>query len=248
MEQYHVTVEEPIDIIASVYETKQRADDSGEPVEVVLDHQEDPNVVRGYGEPLVYPETDSEIGDPGDDGIVRRPDGGLSWYHSETGCYMRATPGASDITAIDAEREDWMDELTGLLQEVTDADLDDDGMDIYTGDGDQIAGASSDHRDLSDEEIGYSGDADLQRACWYDSDSQDEDLDRLLEQDGIDPDAFYDSIAVPEESLLEHLADKSDRAHLSSSDFISDASMEMAERLQDRESGHLTGSCVMSEY
>lgn len=245
MEQYHITVEEPLDIIASVYETKQRADDSGEPVEVVLDHQEDPNVVRGYGEPLVYPESDAEIGDKA---IVRRPDGGLSWYHSETGCYMRATPEASDITAIDAEREDWMDEITRLLQKVIDADLDDDDMDVYTGDGDQIAGASSDHRDLSDHEAGYSGDADLQRACWYDSDPRNEDLDRLLERDGIDPEAFYDSIAVPGQSLLEHLEADSDPTYVHSSDFISEASMEMAERLQDRKSGHITGSCVLSDY
>ncbi len=248
MQQYHVTVEEPIDIIASVYETKQRADESDEPVEVVLEHQEEPNVVRGYGEALVYPDTGEHIPDPEEAGIVRRPDGGLSWYHSETGCYMRATPGSSDIAAIEEDRVDWMDEITGLLQDVTDNDLDDDGMDIYTSDDSQIAGVSSDHRDLSDEEIGYSGEADLQRACWYDSDPADEDLERLLERDGIDPQQFYHSITVPEQSLLDHLEEQTEPTYISSGDFVSTESREMAERLQDRDSLHITGSCVLSDY
>jgi len=247
MQRYHVTVEEPIDIIASVYETKQRADESDEAIEVILDHQEDPNVVRGYGEPLVYPEIDTDIDDPGDHDIVRRPDGGLSWYHSKTGCYMRATSGTSTIEAIDTQRQDWMDEIKGLLQDVTGTHIDDDGMDIYTGDGGQIAGASSDHRDLTDESIGYSGNADLQRACWYEDDPEDDDLDRLLERDGIDPEEFYDSITVPGRSLLERLEEQ-ETSHIGSSAFITEASMEMAQRLQDRDGGHMTGSCVLSGY
>lgn len=248
MRSYRVTIDEPIEIIAAVYETKQRAANEGETIEVLLDHQEEPNVVRGYGEPLVYDEGEEGCHAADEGKIVKRPDGGLSWYHSSTGCYMRAEPGTADIEDIEEQRDQWMDRLTGLAAEVTGDEIEDDGMDVYTAEGNQLMGASSDHRDLSDGEIGYNGDADLQRSCWYEAGPKDERLDSLLQDDGIDPDAFYESIAIPKSSLLALLDDQLDPEYVRAEDFVSSESMEMAERLQENTDGRVQGSCVLSDY
>ncbi|MDY6777621.1 MAG: hypothetical protein SVU32_03080 [Candidatus Nanohaloarchaea archaeon] len=228
---YRVTIDEPLQIPAAVYEAAKRARDGDTTIDVVLDYQEDPNAVRGYGEPLAY--SDEEV-----ENVVRRPDGGLTWYHSTTVCYMRAEPETNEGVA--SKRDDWLDEVKGHLDDIIDDDTSivDDGADIYVGSGEQLAGTSSQHRDG----------VDVHRCCLYDTDPRDEQLDALLQQDGIEPDTFYDAVTTPETSFDDRLDSLLNPETVEADDFIAEESMEKAEMLQERDHDHIRGSCVLADY
>lgn len=224
-ESYIVTIEEPMQIPATVYEAEERGQD--EPVTILLDHQEEPNVIRGYTQQR--------------NGGIRRPDGGLSWYHNNTACYMRAEPiSATESKNADTAQRAWGDELQDLLETVGYPDGEYYNADLYlrespAGDRKQVVGTSAYNTD----------DVRIERACWYEEHPRDDAFEQLLEQDGIDPDTFYDSIAVPDTSILDHLTDVYAPEQVSAAAFISAENMEKAEQLQQQETGDVKGSCVM---
>lgn len=236
---YIIEVEKPDQIPAAVYETVKRCREEQEDISILLDHQEEENVVRGYAEPIEYGEEGRM-----EEKTVRRPDGGLSWYHNNTICYMRAEP--TDIAppeAIHEKRSQWLDEVKELLREDLDGHqtVQDDGADIYITDGTdtrQVAGSSSRHTTS----------VDLHRSCWYEEPPKSDSMDELLERDGIDPDRFYDSIEPVGSAPREVLEQRHSFERMRASAFITEESLEQAAADQERDGGIMQGSCVLSPY
>jgi hypothetical protein len=79
VESYLVDITEPIQIPAIVYELRDRGKEGL--VRVFLNHIEEPNIVRGVGQRI-----------KGDLGVceIKRLDGGKTWYHGRTKCFMEA--------------------------------------------------------------------------------------------------------------------------------------------------------------
>jgi hypothetical protein len=236
---YIVEIEEPGQIPPTVYETVKRCQENRDGLVLLLDHQERENVVRGYAEPLKYNNSDQSIED-----TVRRPDGGLSWYHNNTICYMRAEhTGTVPPEEIGEKRQEWLEEITDILLETVDdsSTIEDDGPDLYLTDGTtcrQVVGSSSRH----------TRNVDLHRSCWYEDDPQSNEMDRLLERDGIDPDLFYESILPVGAGPRETVEDQHSFERIKASAFITEESLEQAREDQQRNDGTMQGSCVLSPY
>lgn len=250
-EAYIVEVHEPADIERAVAATLQRAQEDD--ITVVLDHKEDPCTVRGYAEPLLYDEeTDLtpiyEDGEYNDDGeVLRREDGGLSFYHNDTVCYMEAGPlEPGESKSMRTAQADWQDRVEELLAEVDERAMDHEDADIHTEDG-QIAGTSVRARDG----------AILHRACIYDQDpfeiAGSDRFQELLEADGIDPGQYHDAITTPQGALLEHLEDELDADRITATEYLAGSpdqgSIEQQfQAVQERSGGGIRGSCVLSDY
>ena len=224
-DRYLVEITRAIQIPAIVFESERRAEETGRPQEYILKHEEAPNVIRGYSQPL--------------DGGIRRSDGGLSWYHNETGCLNRAYP-LQDHDQRGQQQENWGETVTSLMASVEDRDNDSYtwfDADIYTRAG-QISGTSGANRNG----------VRIERACWYEDDPRDEELTALLEHDNIEPERFYDQAVVPEHSVIDHLQNHHDYEPLEGEavdQFITEESWERARDLQEQETGDRRGSCLL---
>lgn len=224
-ERYLIEIQEPIQIPAVVIESKKRAQETGTPQEYILDHQEEPNAIRGYSQPL--------------DGGIRRPDGGLTWYHNMTGCLNRAYP-MDDTDRRGHQQQAWGETVKTLMASVEGTSSDAytwHNADIYTEEG-QITGTSARNRDG----------IRIERACWYEDDPASEVFDSLLQEDGIKPERFYDQVVIPSNSVIDHLGTEHHYRVIDEDEldqFISDESMEEAKHLQEIETGTRRGSCLL---
>lgn len=224
-ERYIIDITEPEQIPAVVIESEKRARETGTPQEYMLNHIEEPNAVRGYSQPL--------------DGGIRRPDGGLTWYHNKTGCLNRAYP-LPDVDKRGQQQEAWGETAASIIAA---AEANDEhgytwqDADIYTDEG-QIAGTSAANRNG----------IRIERACWYEDHPRDEAFDTLLEDDTVDIDAFYDVLVVPNDSIIDHLAEKHEYEHIGEEEitgFISAESEARMKALQEHETGERRGSCLL---
>lgn len=191
-----------------------------------LDHQEDPNIVRGRREPLLH-QDNSDIPE------IRRRDGGLTWYHDNTRCYMMAVPNDNNKNT-----KECMDAWGSLIEEELkkigyDAEMK--GADIYDANTDeQLVGLSE----------SSTRNSTVMRACWYEEDLEkkaNEDLEKLLEEDETDKNIFYNSIKSAE-GLYDHLKTEigPERVY---EQFISQEATEAVKKYDQREYGIMRGVC-----
>ncbi len=112
-ESYLVRIEDALDIPAAVYAMEERG--KKEEIRVILDHQEPANVIRGVHEHSTTPPVDKAAYTDFTNQVVRRPDGGNSWYHEQgsTLCYMKAAPLTTRTSKGAAKVEDakWRDHI-----------------------------------------------------------------------------------------------------------------------------------------
>ncbi len=227
----------PEQIAATVYAAEKRAADVDENVVVLMDHQEDPFPIRGRSE----------------EGAAVRPDGGYTWYHAPdaTKCYMRSMPRSSGTFSRNhAElQRDWAGHGMDLLSDSYPEDnlrYDPREADIYIrdnpADGDyatQVAGLSL--RNTRDVTTG--------RMCWYEEDPLDgtypasDTFRKMLEEDGVDPDAFADDLAVVAFDLFTVLEERYDPEMVDATQFLSADDLQEAEGLQGSR-GNTPKRCV----
>ncbi len=230
MKSYLVTITEAWQTPAVVYEVRKRA--AKEPLHVLLEHAEEPNVVRGRNQPFEgkgFPE-------------IRRPDGGLSWYHPKTFCLIQGEP-ASHPRMIAELQEGWGELLKGLLST---SGYERDKLiyresDLYFKNGEperQIMGMSG--------WISRHGSVDVrvQRACWYEQDPT-RDISALLRADGIDPVKFRRKLCLVKRGFFAGVMHDLGAKEIDVYDFVSDESRRSAESLQHLPGGTLRGSCIM---
>lgn len=227
MENYLIRITGEEQIPGVVYETRSRAVKG--PVGVLLVHEERPNVVRGRFQPLEH-----------HDGIpeVRRPDGGLSWYHAGTFCYMRGEPTTGAKNTAEAQ-ELWGGVIIDLLRAFGYTEpLQYMNSDVYLPDGRQIVGMSG---WLSQERRVLTK---VQRACWYERDPMN-DISDLLRADGIVPEKFASKIEMINPGFFEYLVEQCNPVEVDACAFVSRNSMARAYSLQHKKGGTLKGSCVL---
>lgn len=224
-ESYEIKVQDAEQIDPSVRELHLRSEKEGL-TRVFLDHEEDLNVVRGYGEPFRHTEND-EITE------VRRRDGGLSWYHDNTKCFMLGIPAGQ--TKMRQEHMNTWGDL--VIQELEDlgypADMKRDGsydVDIY-------------HTETGRQLVGLSGSANgslVFRACWYEEEPE---IEELLEPDNEDVNEFYDSFEVVP-GLYDRLQEQVSPETVNYGDFVSKEVEEAEPGYHTREDGYIMGSCI----
>jgi hypothetical protein len=237
MKAYRIAIKQPLQIPAVVYETRKRA--AEKPLWVLLEHQEQPNVVRGMSQPFEKHRGVVEI---------KRPDGGLSWYHPGTYCLIlgEKTDKFYDHKAI---QQEWGDKVKGLLH------LHGHNPSLLKYDNSDILYVNGSAKHL----IGMSGwigkekdrpaiekekPIKIQRACWYEQ-SPIQDISDMLRADGISPSAFEKRLALVNKGFFTYLAGLFKAQEVSADMFISDESWICARELQKRKSGSYRGSCVM---
>jgi hypothetical protein len=223
---YILRITDPMQIPAAVYETRERARHS--PLHVLLEHREEPNVIRGVDQPM----TESGVLQ------IKRPDGGLSWYHPGTFCLMWGAPSSN----LAVNQMAWGNRVKGLLSSVgyEPPSLEYQDADIYLNNGTpqrrQLVGLSA--------RIGKG--FRVHRACWYEADPV-PGISHMLRADGIDPRDFSNALAVVEGGLFGYLINNLDSQETDAGSFISGVSMEKARALQTETSGSKVGSCVLGE-
>ncbi len=230
MKAYFIRITEPMQIPAVVYEAKARAVE--DLAYVFLDHQERPNVVRGRFQPM---EGRSGIAE------VKRPDGGLSWYHPHTRCMIRAMPNDDGMSIAGAQEswgngmKEWMVRKGYKASSV-----------VYNNSDLYIVNGSTRHVMGMSGKTGIENGATvkLQRACWYEKNPLN-DIADMLKADGISPDAFKQRLQIVQPGLFESIANKLQAEEVLAEEFISQASMDRAVKLQLCTSGSYRGSCVM---
>jgi hypothetical protein len=230
MNAYHIVIKQPLQIPAIVYETRKRA--AKHPLWVLLDHQEQPNVVRGVSQPFEKHKRIVEI---------KRPDGGLSWYHPRTFCLIKGEK-TKNLYNHQELQQDWGDKLKGLLH-LHDYDP---GMLKYSSADIFYVNGSTKHL------VGMSGwigrekqdVVKVQRACWYEQNPV-KDISDMLKADGISPAAFEKRLALVKEGFYAYLKGLFEAQKTSADQFISKESWARANELQKRKSGTYRGSCVM---
>lgn len=240
MKSFEYIVEDPIEIQGLVEELHLEAEDKV--TSIFLDHQEEPNIVRGYGQPLLHKQKP-------DIPEIRRGDGGLSWYHLDnfTKCFMIGVPSEDSKNNREITRA-WGNLLVNELKELgysaelehPDKNTDFDGFrgpDIYdTESGGQLVGLSASQTDSSS----------VLRACWYEDDLEEvasESFEKLLEADNISPSVFYDSVE-PLEDFYNHLTSKLNPETVYS-DFVSEDAFNAVKDYNEREEGYVHGACVL---
>ncbi len=229
MKAYRIIIKDPMQTPAIVYETRKRAEQK--PLWVLLDHQEQPNVVRGASQPFEKHKGIVEI---------KRPDGGLSWYHSGTYCLMIGETTGKLFNHQEVQQE-WGDKLKGLLHlhGYDPVALEYENSDIFFMNGKRkhLIGMS-----------GWIGSengklAKIQRACWYEQSPMIEISD-MLRADKIDPKAFEKRLAIVEKGFYAYLSELLKAQEISAEKFISKESQDLADKLQKRTFGTYRGSCV----
>lgn len=264
-----VRAREVVDIPAVVYELQERAQQSD--LRLILHHDEPPNVVRGVHErPFL-----NNVAPPSYDGdcrdIVRRPDGGNSWYHErgKTLCYMFAgrrrtslghrqeerawrdhvvegillNPGSPYRNGMEPERETRAVALNGTGTHETHV--------VWRSDGHELLWHGSDvyHRKQGSKQwrqvAGLSYRVTPQhfitRACFPYSIPQSPAFDALLRRDGEDPEEYRKAIEVPQKGVLAPLEELPVEPQ-DAADFVSGRSLQKARELQrDKEGGWWKG-------
>ncbi len=228
MKAYVMKITEPMQIPAVVYETRERT--AIEPLVVFLEHCEEPNIVRGRSQPLEKPHITE----------IKRPDGGLSWYHPGTYCMMRGRMKHEESVA--ASQEDWGHALRILLasfgyprEKLSYRD-----SDVYFTNGHEkhLVGLSGWRPKASGNIV------EVQRACWYERNPL-PDIAHLLEADGIAPEHFEAKLETVHAGFFDMLLNESRAEAINVTDFISIDSTYQALELQKKKEGGLRGACVM---
>ncbi len=230
MKAYHIVIKQPLQIPAIVYETRMRA--AEKPLWVLLDHKEPPNVVRGMSQPFEKHKGITEI---------KRPDGGLSWYHPGTYCLILGEK-TDKLYDHRTKQQEWGDKLKGLLH-LHGHDptlLKYENSDIF-----YMNGATKHLMGMS----GWIGKersnlVKIQRACWYEQ-SPIRDISDMLRADKISPAAFEKRLALVDKGFCGYLKELFKTHEVPAEQFISQESWVRARELQKRESGTYRGSCVM---
>lgn len=185
-----------------------------------LDHEEEPNIVRGRNQELLHEESDISE--------VRRRDGGKAWYHDDTKCFMLGIPDGADKFR-EIYMEQWGRLLVNELEELGyDAFMAD--SDIYDAEtGRQLVGMSGSNTDTST----------VLRACWYEERPE---IDELLEADGENPEEFHDKYDTVE-GLYDRLRDQLDPVQ-AGEDFISEEIREEENDYGSDSSNWIEGACI----
>lgn len=215
---YERKVQEPEEIPELVEEAHIRGEDGL--TRLFLDHEEEKNVVRGRREVMTGPKFPEN----------RRRDGGLSWYHDDTKCAMVAAPNDGS-KAGKGYMEAWS---AAIIEELEDL-----GHEAYMSGGDVYS------RETGEQLVGLSAslrkDSVVLRACWYEEEPE---IDGMLEEDGIEPEEFYDAVDTVE-GLYDRLTDRIDPSGAGPG-FISEEAREMTDDYLAGE-GVVKGSCVLGE-
>lgn len=215
---YEWKVQEPDEIDELVGELHRRSSENGF-TRLFLDHLEEPNIVRGRNQDLRF---NGEIPE------VRRRDGGKTWYHDDTKCFMLGVPDGSDKFR-ETYMEQWGDLIINQLEELG-YDAFRAESDIYeAGTGRQLVGMSGSSTDTST----------VLRACWYE---EEPGIDHLLEADGEEPGEFHERYETVE-GLYEKLKDQVD-PDTAGEDFISEEIRQQENDYGNRNSNSLEGPCI----
>lgn len=216
---YERKVQDPEEIDDLVGELDRRTQENGF-THLFLDHEEEPNIVRGRNQELLH--EDSDIPE------VRRRDGGKTWYHDDTRCFMLGIPDGSDKFRK-VYMEQWGKLLINELEELGyDAFMAD--SDIYDAEtGRQLVGMSGSNNSSTS----------IVRACWYEEEPE---IDELLEADGENPEEFHEKYETVE-GLYNRLRDQTE-PELAGENFLS-------EEIQDQENDYsrdrdnwIKGPCI----
>ena len=216
---YERKVQDPEEIDDLVGELDRRTQENGF-THLFLDHEEEPNIVRGRNQELLH--EDSDIPE------VRRRDGGKTWYHDDTRCFMLGIPDGSDKFRK-VYMEQWGKLLINELEELGyDAFMAD--SDIYDAEtGRQLVGMSGSNNSSTS----------IVRACWYEEEPE---IDELLEADGENPEEFHEKYETVE-GLYNRLRDQTE-PELAGENFLS-------EEIQDQENDYsrdrdnwIEGPCI----
>lgn len=216
-QSYERKVQTPEEIDDLVGELHSRTVEEGL-TRFFLDHEEDQNIVRGRNQLVQH---DGEVPE------VKRRDGGKTWYHDDTKCFMLGVPDGADKFR-ETYMEQWgkviIDELEELGYDAFMAE-----SDIYESEtGRQLVGLSGSSTDSST----------VLRACWYEEEPE---IDHLLEADEKDTERFHDSYETVE-GLYKKLTGRLNPKSVGS-DFIS-------EEIRNEENDYSTsppgleGSCI----
>jgi len=233
MKAYLVKILDPIQTPAAVYESRTQA--LKEPLYVLLEHQEEPNVIRGRSQPFEK------------NGVkeIRRPDGGRWWYHPHTLCLISGEP-VKQSTTLTKFQETWGDLLKDFLAS---QGYDRDNL-LYSNADLYLVNGSETHKQI----IGTSGWVSrengrwikIQRACWYERNPI-PDISDMLRADGINPQEFQEKLHLVKEGFFKYLKEELKAKDVPINEFISPNSLSKAYELQKRRNGHLRGSCVLGE-
>lgn len=176
MADFEVKVEDAGQIHDLVDESLRRASEEGL-TRLLLDHEEEPNVVRGRSEKLLHQDREEIV-------ETARPDGGESWYHdSGSKCFTLAVPEGGKKHSL--YMEIWSQALIQELEEL--------GYDAEMRDGDIY---EVEDLELGEQLVGLSlrnNGSTVVRACWYE---EEPDVDEILEADGKSREEFYSSIKI----------------------------------------------------
>ena len=230
MTSYLITITDPMQIPAVVYEVRNRA--AKGPLHVLLEHCESPNVVRGRNQPFENKGFTE----------IRRPDGGLSWYHPKTFCLIQGAP-TKHPRMVAQLQEGWGELLKNLLSE--------NGYrreNLVYRDSDLFVKNGVPERQL----MGMSGwiskaqdvDVKVHRACWYEWDPV-SDIAGLLRADKIDPFKFRERLALVRRGFFAYLMGELRAKEVDANGFISKYSRNKASLLQEESGGDIRGSCIM---
>ncbi len=237
-----IEVEHPLHIPAIVYELKLKSLKANNSFYTILEHKEEPCIVRGVGQ-VMLGDFDFEKGYHllNDIPEIKRQDGGNSWYHGPTTCLIKTMPHQKDLVKQQLEYQIWHNELSTMywfhsknrvVRRLPNS------ADLY------------EKNNLSSQIFGTSGYNNLFRACWYEDISKEKDL---LDFVSRDPQVesisdFKESLGFAKQGFGDHLHDWfAFEEKVSSSNFISSPSLEQALDLQYKP-GFLVGPCISGEY
>ena len=214
---YERNVQTPEEIDDLVGELHSRTVEQGL-TRLFLDHEEEQNIVRGRNQLVQH---DGEVPE------VKRRDGGKTWYHDDTKCFMLGVPDGADKFR-ETYMEQWgkviIDELEELGYDAFMAD-----SDIYESEtGRQLVGLSGSNTDSST----------VLRACWYEDEPE---IDRLLEADEKDKQRFHESYETVE-GLYQRLTQRLEPVDVGD-EFISKEIMDEENDYSTNPPG-LEGSCI----
>lgn len=235
-----VIIQHPLHIPAVIETSRQICEEVGDSFYVLLKHEEEPCIIRGRGQAFsgTFERT---LGYHTFAGIpeIKRQDGGNSWYHGDTTCFLRVSPyNKSKKFSHESFMEGWQ-ETVKQLYEIFSKDQ----LQTLKGDPDLYR-----NNENNSQIFGTSGwNNSIARACWYEENLTDKStLEYLI---SIDPQGdFKNSLGFAQDGFREFIQyGFSIFEEIPSSQYITDSSYSRALALQ-RKSGNLIGSCIGGEY
>lgn len=235
---YLLNINNPLDIPAVVYRLEKLVRETKKTTYILLDHQEEPTIVRGRLQPL-----------SGND--IKRQDGGLSVYHVKgvSKCFMKAIYLENGQLIDEKRRASWGDELRVHFDEFGNFRTNQtkfEKSDIYNLDNSkQIAGTA----------YWKTKNVCIFRSCWYDREIN-LDLEKLIRKDTAhitDPEKVLNLIQVLNPEIFYNLSDKYKTIKMSAENFATEKNSTIehykkALELQNIKKGNLIGSCIGTEY